>query len=92
MGEQREQAVASEGEWRDFAACRRSRVDFFDEQQEAAAVRVCASCPVLQPCRETALAERPPEGVWGGLTPRDRRVLWLRSRSAGRAGQQHQQV
>ncbi|MFE3762305.1 WhiB family transcriptional regulator [Streptomyces sp. NPDC059104] len=35
-----------------------------------AAVRACSSCPVLQACREYALATRPAYGVWGGLTAR----------------------
>ncbi|GAA3374674.1 WhiB family transcriptional regulator [Streptomyces racemochromogenes] len=35
-----------------------------------AAVRECRSCPVLQACREYALATRPAHGVWGGLTAR----------------------
>jgi len=63
------------GDWRHWAACRKSAVDFFDEEQYPAAIRTCRSCPVLVPCRTSALAERPPDGVWGGLTPRDRLVI-----------------
>ena len=71
--------------WRGFAACRRTGVDFFDEDQAEAAVAVCAGCPVLEPCRELALLELVPEGVWGGLTPRDRRVVAMRRRQQARA-------
>jgi hypothetical protein len=45
---------------------------------EAAAVAVCRTCPVLEPCRTWALTEPDPAvgHVAGGLTPRDRR--WKR--------------
>lgn len=78
--------VTSDGsDWREGAACRSATVDFFDEGAEHEAVAVCRTCPALRPCREFALAEGPPEGVWGGLTPRDRRVLVLRARGDRRS-------
>jgi WhiB family redox-sensing transcriptional regulator len=33
----------------------------------------CALCPVVAACREWALAEMPSDGVFGGLTPLERR-------------------
>ena len=43
------------------------------------AIRVCATCPVQRACLEDALAtpERSFEGtgIWGGLTPKERRVI-----------------
>ena len=54
--------------------------------REAAALRVCAECPVLRPCRQYALAQREIDGVWGGLTQEQRHELWAgaaRSTSRG---------
>jgi WhiB family transcriptional regulator, redox-sensing transcriptional regulator len=43
--------------------------------REAAAKAVCATCPVVTPCREHALASAEPYGVWGGLGEGDRRAI-----------------
>jgi len=53
--------------------------------RDAAALAVCAGCPVLQQCREHALTVREPYGVWGGLTEDDRQELldFPRRRKAG---------
>jgi WhiB family redox-sensing transcriptional regulator len=45
-----------------------------DEDAEEAKA-VCASCTVRQACLEYALAAREREGVWGGLTERERRRI-----------------
>ena len=41
---------------------------FFSEElgDIAAAKRICATCPVVEPCLEGALQRREPWGVWGG--------------------------
>lgn len=64
--------------WRRLAACK--GVDpavFHPEDDDLAAVEaakdVCARCPVRQACLEHALSVREPDGVWGGLTARERR-------------------
>lgn len=55
-----------------------------DEQRrrrEAAAVRVCAGCPVAAECRELAVRNRERFGVWGGLGEAQlHRVIRARSR------------
>jgi WhiB family redox-sensing transcriptional regulator len=52
-----------------------------DDVWEAKAV--CDACPVHQSCLEHALTVREREGVWGGLTERERRrVLRQRRRTA----------
>ncbi|NUT41231.1 MAG: WhiB family transcriptional regulator, partial [Thermoactinospora sp.] len=33
----------------------------------------CARCPVVDECRSYALREGETEGIWGGLTPQERR-------------------
>lgn len=40
---------------------------------------ICATCPVIEQCREHALASQEPYGVWGGLSEDERRSL-LRKR------------
>lgn len=45
---------------------------------EARAKTICASCPVIQQCREYALRNREPYGIWGGLTPKERARTDLR--------------
>jgi WhiB family redox-sensing transcriptional regulator len=42
--------------------------------RQDAAVAGCLTCPLLQPCRRYALAAGERDGVWGGLTPAERRL------------------
>jgi len=37
--------------------------------------RICADCPVKQPCLEYALRSRIDHGVWGGTSERERRRI-----------------
>ncbi|MFC7590076.1 WhiB family transcriptional regulator [Nonomuraea antimicrobica] len=41
--------------------------------QEARAKAVCATCQVMEECRAYALRAGESEGIWGGLTPEERR-------------------
>jgi WhiB family redox-sensing transcriptional regulator len=43
------------------------------------AKRICATCPVKEPCLEYALEYRIDHGVWGGTSERQRRRI-LRKR------------
>lgn len=63
--------------WRQDAACRTVDPEAFfptgrkdtiaRRAAEAAAVRVCAGCPVRLPCLAVAVHRREGHGVWGGL-------------------------
>jgi WhiB family redox-sensing transcriptional regulator len=44
-------------------------------QRELAAKSICRSCPVIDECREYALAIREPHGIWGGLTELERKAI-----------------
>lgn len=44
--------------------------------------RICAGCPVKEPCLEYALAQRVDHGVWGGASERERRRILKRRREA----------
>jgi WhiB family transcriptional regulator, redox-sensing transcriptional regulator len=48
------------------------------EEREQEAKRICAGCPVLEPCRSHALRVREPYGIWGGLTEHEREQLYRR--------------
>jgi WhiB family redox-sensing transcriptional regulator len=64
--------------WRALAACRGADLNlFFPGRGESAgpARRVCAGCPVREPCLDYALTHGITHGVWGGLAERDRRAL-----------------
>ena len=79
-------ALLSAG-WRYRAACRGADLDlFFPGRGESAepARRICALCPVRQPCLDYALSGGIVHGIWGGLAERDRRALRTRHVSAAR--------
>ncbi len=81
---------ADDSPWHSSAACRRDEAGlFFAPSKEPTAARlareeqakrVCARCPVLLECREHALLQPEPYGVWGGLTAAERRVVLARRR------------
>ena len=45
------------------------------EDARSDAKQVCGNCPVRQDCLVYALTHNEPYGVWGGLTPAERRKL-----------------
>ncbi|MCF6521999.1 WhiB family transcriptional regulator [Streptomyces sp. JJ36] len=85
------------GPWHSEAVCRRDEAGLFFApskeptaarlSREQAAKRVCARCPVLIECREHALVQPEPYGVWGGLTAAERRVVLARRRRAAAGGE-----
>jgi WhiB family redox-sensing transcriptional regulator len=67
-------------QWRQHARCLGTDPGIFHPPPEAddaadAAKAVCAVCPVREPCLEHAITAREKQGVWGGLTERERRRL-----------------
>jgi WhiB family redox-sensing transcriptional regulator len=73
--------------WFDDAACRDADTTVFFPASDAAAEAakaICAACPVREECLEFALATRPSDGVWGGLTPIERHRLIRRRQKAAR--------
>jgi WhiB family redox-sensing transcriptional regulator len=65
-------------QWRQYARC--LGVDpelFYPTSDEAAedAKAICRVCPVREPCLEHAITAREKQGVWGGLTERERRRM-----------------
>ena len=79
--------------WVERARCRGMDVELFfpigtgeaAQAQAERAKRVCAECPVRRECLEYALSSGADDGIWGGMTPQERRQLHLRRRRARRA-------
>lgn len=64
----------NDGDWYDDAACRDLGWQrFFDGEEVAAARLICATCPVRIRCLQFAINNVVTVGVWGGLTPLERR-------------------
>lgn len=73
--------------WRAEAACRDLDTNLFfpdsdSDAAAAAALEVCAGCPVRQACLEFALNTRQLDGIWGGETEADRKRIRRQRRSA----------
>jgi WhiB family redox-sensing transcriptional regulator len=47
-------------------------------RRERAAKAICRQCPVLEECREYALAVREQHGIWGGMNEYERRQVLAR--------------
>lgn len=68
--------------WMAAGSCRQVDPEvFFPGRAESAAPArlVCAACPVLEQCRAYAVADPSLEGVWGGLTVKQRQALRVAS-------------
>lgn len=71
--------------WRDEAACLGLEQELFfpvnnEGHQVLSAKAACAGCPVQQPCLDWALRNGADFGIWGGLTPQERRDVSIRRR------------
>jgi WhiB family transcriptional regulator, redox-sensing transcriptional regulator len=70
-------------DWRSGAACGADSVEIFfpsevvdsqdQHRREAEAKEICAGCPVRLQCLLSAVIAGERHGVWGGLTPTERR-------------------
>lgn len=77
-------------DWRDHAACRGEDPELFFPvgttgpalDQIDAAKAVCQRCPVMAECLAWALKNGEPDGIWGGRTTDERRLLRRRPRVA----------
>lgn len=73
-------SIRPAGPWTRQAACAGSDPDlwFTDTRSPAAyteAKAICDRCPVQPQCLDWALEIRTTHGLWGGLTPHQRRAL-----------------
>ena len=75
-------------EWQEHASCRTIPVELFFplvEQEAEDAKTVCQACLVREQCLEFAIGAGERFGVWGGLTPQERRSLVSKRRARARA-------
>jgi WhiB family redox-sensing transcriptional regulator len=71
--------------WMAEGKCREHSPELFfpsDGAGVGVARRICADCPVKQPCLEYALANHIEHGVWGGTSERGRRTIVRQRREA----------
>ncbi len=70
------------GGWKEHGSCRQIDPDlWFAESSRrihARASSICEDCPVRRACLTWALVFHEQFGVWGGLSPGERRPLWRR--------------
>lgn len=72
--------------WRESAACIEvlDEISFFPDRDDTVGITrakaVCSTCPVADECLSWAIETNQSEGIWGGHTAAERRVLrrrWL---------------
>jgi WhiB family transcriptional regulator, redox-sensing transcriptional regulator len=82
----------NDGTWRLDAACEgMDTLIFFPigetgpaAPQVALAKKICASCPVREECLEFSIATIQNDGIWGGTTEDERRLIKRARRAAAR--------
>jgi WhiB family redox-sensing transcriptional regulator len=69
----------SPGDWADMAACKGLPQEWFFIGSQGHGYnrgrKVCATCSVIEDCREFALRTLPEYGLWGGWSPDERRQM-----------------
>lgn len=67
----------------DTPACRGKDTNLFfpiagQASRAARAKAICAACPLLDPCRDWAMRQKPATlaGIWGGTSETERRALY----------------
>ncbi|MCW2528796.1 MAG: transcription factor WhiB [Pseudonocardiales bacterium] len=78
-------AIDADRHWRERSACRDMNNDAFyvaehergssKQMRITAAKSVCETCPVQRPCLQWALDVAENHGVWGGMTPEERKLI-----------------
>lgn len=63
--------------WCEHAKCAGKGDLFFDDLYEQQAKAICADCPVREQCLDHAVRTPEQYGVWGGMTPQERRRMTM---------------
>ncbi len=75
--------------WSKEAVCKSKDISEFYDPEESVlkktAAKYCFDCPVQQSCLYTAILTSESHGLWGGLTPRQRRILIKRLRTIAKS-------
>lgn len=77
----------SDERWEEHALCRGEHIDIFFEHwnYEQRAKSVCNGCVVQEQCLLFAVQNGYWEGIWGGMTPEERKI-WARKNRIARHG------
>lgn len=81
-------AAATAPDWRSGALCAQTDPEAFFPAKGGTtrpAKRICQGCQVRAECLAYALAEDIRYGVWGGLSPNERRAIAARTTTAASA-------
>jgi WhiB family redox-sensing transcriptional regulator len=79
----RKEVIVMDTHWMADGKCRDFSSEVFFPSDGAGvevARRICADCPVREPCLEYALYHRIDHGVWGGTSERERQRIARRRR------------
>jgi WhiB family redox-sensing transcriptional regulator len=72
-------ATVDTANWADYALCKETDPDAFsdlvDQRRVAMAKKVCSECISRLFCLDYAVVNGEPDGIWGGLTPSERKKL-----------------
>lgn len=78
-------------QWREKAACLHADPNLFFPPPDGdahttlqQAKAICRICPVISRCLQWALATNETHGIWGGLTPEERRSMRRQLMRSGR--------
>lgn len=67
------------GLWRDNSACRTMEPELWfpvtPDKPQAAVRAICYGCPARLQCLSYAVQTNQRDGIWGGVTPKNRRAL-----------------
>jgi WhiB family redox-sensing transcriptional regulator len=76
-------------QWSSVGLCfKKGSDDFYNPEDtilKSTAARYCVTCPVQQHCLYTAIITQESHGLWGGLTPRQRRVFVKRIKNIAKS-------
>lgn len=74
-------------EWADNAACKDTPIDLwfceFGDHFNQQAIAICQRCEVKNQCRDYAISRDLTDGIWGGMTPKQREGYAKRKRGKG---------
>lgn len=70
--------------WADEAECKDTPIELwfaeFGEHFNQSALRICRRCPVREQCRDYAIDNDLTDGIWGGMTPKQRHTYVRRTK------------
>jgi len=70
--------------WAEDAECKDTPIELwfsdFGDHFDDSALRICRRCPVREKCRDYAIDNDLTDGIWGGMTPKQRHTYSRRTK------------